>query len=85
MFRESVVALVMTGDGVLIATVGIGHGMVDVAGAGAPLVVRPAGTTLLLAVEEGGRWGCMAGDALIEVGVVVTGLRAGETTLEAVA
>lgn len=78
----SVVALAITGDGVLTATVGIGHGSDEVDGVVA-VVLRAGVITLVPGVaEEGGRCGCMAGDALMEVGVEVIGLRVGDTMLE---
>ena len=43
------------------------------------LLVRPGAITPVPGViEAGGRWGCMAGEALMDVGVDVMGLRVGE-------
>lgn len=63
-----------------LAMVGSGHGMeAAVVGGGAAAAVR--WWCIEFAVCEGGRCGCMAGDALMEVGVEFMGLRVGETAL----
>ena len=88
MLRESVVCIVAAagvGLGKVVdelAMVGSGHGMeAAVVGGGAAAEDVHGGGCIEFALCEGGRCGCMAGDALMEVGVEFMGLRVGETAL----
>ncbi len=67
----------MTGDGVLAATVGIGHGIPEVV----PDVVRAGAMT----VVDGGRCGCVAGEAFADGGFEVAELCPGEGAIALVA
>ena len=87
MLRESVVCIVAAegvGLGKVVdelAIVGSGHGMEAAVVGGGAAAGADRGGCIVFAVCDGGRCGCMAGDALIEVGVEFIGLRVGETAL----
>ena len=70
----SIVLFAMTGEGVFAAMVGMGHGM------DAPDADR-GGAFIADVAEDGGRCGCVAGDAFAEGGldVAVAELWPGET------
>lgn len=60
-----------------LAIVGKGHGMEDAVVGGGAFAVRGVESALVL--DDGGRCGCIAGDALMEPGAEFMGLRVGET------
>ena len=64
-----------------LAMVGSGHGMDAAVVGGGAAAAADRGGCIEFAVCDGGRCGCMAGEALMEVGVEFMGLRVGETAL----